>query len=76
MLYRRDLTGNAYIIEFKIRKPKKEKDLEETVANALKQIEEKKYDTELKALGFSEENIRKYGFAFEGKNVLVGTEEG
>ena len=76
MLYRKDLTGNAYIIEFKVRKSRKEKDLEETVANALKQIEEKKYDTELKALGFSEENIRKYGFAFEGKNVLVGTEEG
>ena len=76
MLYRKDLTGNAYIIEFKVRKSRKEKDLEETVANALKQIEEKKYDTELKALGFSEENIRKYGFAFEGKNVLVGIEEG
>ena len=76
MLYRRDLTGNAYIIEFKIRKPKKEKDLEETVANALKQIEEKKYDTELKALGFTDDRIRKYGFAFEGKEVLVGTEEG
>lgn len=39
---------------------------------ALHQIEEKKYDTELLALGIPKERIRHYGFAFEGKNVLIG----
>ena len=39
---------------------------------ALKQIEEKNYEAELAALGFARENIRKYGFAFEGKRVLIG----
>ena len=46
--------------------------MKETVRAALKQIEDKKYDAELKALGFKEENIKKYGFAFEGKKVLIG----
>lgn len=62
----------AYIIEFKVRKPKKEKDLAETVANALLQIREKQYDTQLIADGFSPERIMKYGFAFEGKKILIG----
>lgn len=56
---------NAYIIEFKVHKPQREKDLEETAANALRQIEEKKYEASLIAEGFASENIRKYGFAFE-----------
>lgn len=62
----------AYIIEFKVRKPKKEKDLAETVANALLQIRKKQYDTQLIADGFSPERIMKYGFAFEGKKILIG----
>lgn len=62
----------AYIIEFKVRKPKKEKDLAETVANALLQIREKQYDTQLISDGFSPERIMKYGFAFEGKKILIG----
>ena len=62
----------AFILEFKVFHPAKEKDLTETVANALKQIEEKEYDTELTAKGIAKEAIRHYGFAFEGKKVLIG----
>ncbi len=68
--------GDAIIIEFKVKNKRKETDLEQTVEAALKQIEDKKYDVELKALGFKEERIRKYGFAFEGKNVLIGEKQG
>lgn len=66
---------NAYIIEFKVHKPKKEKDLEETAANALKQIEEKKYAASLFAEGFLPWQIRKYGFAFRGKECLIKNQE-
>jgi len=62
---------DAIIIEFKVRK-KRENSLEETLQNALKQIAEKKYETELIAKGIPAERIRKYGFAFEGKQVLIG----
>ena len=39
---------------------------------ALRQIEEKKYEQQLLDRGIGEERIRKYGFAFEGKKVLIG----
>jgi hypothetical protein len=61
---------NAYIIEFKVKK--RENTLEDTLQNAIAQIEEKQYDKELIASGIPEEHIRKYGFAFEGKKVLIG----
>lgn len=67
-----DRQGQAVVMEFKVFNPIKEKDLHETVENALQQIEDKKYDTELMARGVAKENIRHYGFAFEGKTILIG----
>ena len=50
----------------------KEANLEASVKAARKQIEEKNYDAELFARGFCKEGILHYGFAFEGKKVLIG----
>lgn len=61
----------AMILEFKVRHPEDEENLEETVRSALKQVEEKNYSASLVAEGFSEENIKRYGFAFEGKKVRI-----
>jgi hypothetical protein len=61
----------AYIIEFKVKK-QYEKSLAETLKNAHAQIEEKHYEQELISYGIPLENIKRYGFAFEGKNVLIG----
>ena len=68
----RDKSKNAYIFEFKVHKPLKENTLEETMENALKQIEEKQYETDLISRGIPKENIYKYGFVFRGKEVLIG----
>ena len=57
----------AYLMEFKISKTKK--GMEEKAQKALKQIDEKKYDTKLKARGIK--NILKIGVAFYGKEVKV-----
>ena len=65
----------AIVLEFKVHENDEEKTLEETVSSALAQIEEKKYDTELINAGVKKENIRHYGFAFEGKKLLIGTDE-
>ena len=62
----------AIVIEFKVYNPRREQTLEDTVHVALKQIEEKSYDTELIARGIEKDRIRHYGFAFEGKRVLIG----
>ena len=70
-----DKSEKAIVLEFKVHESDEEKTLEETVSSALAQIEEKKYDTELINAGVKKENIRHYGFAFEGKKVLIGTDE-
>lgn len=62
----------AYIIEFKVHKPRKENDLEETLANALQQIAERQYEAGLIAEGFAPERIKKYGIVFRGKECLIG----
>ena len=65
-------TDDAFIMEFKTCNPNKNKTLEDTVAEALRQIDEKNYEAGLTAGGITPERIRKYGFAFEGKKVLIG----
>ncbi len=64
---------NAYVLEFKIHDAKDEKNLEDTAAEALRQIKEKDYATVLRTKGIPKENIYSYGFAFAGKKVLIGT---
>lgn len=63
---------DAIIIEFKVLDPDEEKELADTVWEALNQIEKKQYEAILRARGIPSERIRKYGFAFCGKRVLIG----
>lgn len=71
MLIPRQKNQPAFVLEFKVH-DSEEANLEDTVRSALAQITEKNYDTELIERGISRENIKYYGFAFEGKKVLIG----
>lgn len=64
--------GDAVIIEFKVFNQRREKTLSDTLNSALSQIEEKQYERTLIDQGILKERIRKYGFAFRGKEVLIG----
>ncbi len=68
-----DKNGKAFIFEFKVLDPDEDEEtLEDTLAAAHRQIAEKKYETELVSRGFAPEKIRKYGFAFQGRECLIG----
>ena len=62
----------AIVLEFKVFDKDEEKDLQDSVNAALKQIADKNYDADLLSCGVKSEMIRHYGFAFCGKKVLIG----
>ncbi len=72
MIEPKDKEKTAVILEFKVKNSRKEKTLEETVEAALKQIEDRQYEAVLIERGIPTERIYKYGFAFVGKQVLIG----
>ena len=67
-------SSDGILMEFKVQ-DEDERELSDTVRNALRQIEEKGYQSSLIAKGIPEKRIRKYGFAFCGKKVLIGRAE-
>ena len=69
MLEPKDKNGNSFIMEFKVYREEKEKDINDTIENAKKQIEERKYEENLQKKGFT--NITKMVFAFKGKEVKM-----
>ena len=69
MLEPKDKNGNSFIMEFKVLENEEEKTIEETIQNAEKQIEERKYEEDLQERGYT--NITKMVFAFKGKKVKM-----
>jgi hypothetical protein len=62
----------AVILEFKVFDPRREETLEDTVARAREQIEERGYADGIAERGIVPERIHPFGIAFRGKDVLVG----
>ncbi len=74
MLEPKAKNDKAFILEFKVKDENTgEITLEDTVNAALKQIEDKEYEATLISRGIHHDRIRKYGFGFEGKRVLIGS---
>ncbi len=71
MLEPKNQKDNAVILEFKVQDLSEENSLEDTARTALRQIDERKYEAVLISRGISKERIRRYGFAFRGKEVLI-----
>lgn len=65
------LKDDGIIIEFKVLDDSEEKTLHDTANNAIKQITDMNYAAELMEKGLPAERIHFYGFAFQGKNVLI-----
>lgn len=72
MLEPRRAEDDGIILEFKVQDIDEEKELYDTVKEALDQIDRQRYETMLVEKGIPREKIRKYGFAFSGKTVLIG----
>lgn len=72
MLEPKQQKDDAILIEFKVHNPRTEDTLEDTVQKALEQIEKKNYEAVLLEKGIPKARVKKYGFAFEGKTVLIG----
>ena len=70
-IYPFDKTKDAYILEFKVLNEHREKTVQETAQNALKQIRIRNYESDLLAYGIPADHIYKLGFGFLGKKVWV-----
>lgn len=73
MIEPKDKNKYGFIFEFKVHDPNSESNLQHTVQAALDQIEKKQYDQALLDHGMDREHIKKYGFAFQGKRILIGS---
>ena len=69
MLEPKDKNGNSFVMEFKVLEDEEEKTIEDTIENAKKQIEERRYVDDLEERGYT--NITKMVFAFKGKEVKM-----